>query len=127
MDIENKLFRKPSKIIDSLNQGQIDNVFRMHSVLWPMTDTTPYIEIQLINNQSDTLTITNKYAVLSSLPWTIEYKGQQIVTYDSQFTEYLKPKIPNDNKTHKNLFSGDLIYQLVREKIIKELKYSNSY
>jgi hypothetical protein len=127
LDIENKLFRKPNKTIDSLNQEQIDNVFRMHSVLWPMTDTTPYIEILLVNNQSDTLTITNKYAVLSSLPWTIEYKGQKIVTYDSRFTEYLKPKIPRDNKTHKYLYSGDLIYQLVREKIIKELKYSNGY
>lgn len=63
---------------------------------------------------------------LYNLPWTIEYKDNFFNTYDTRITEFLKGVLPRRFNYYDKLFAGELIFKLIEERIIDEMRYKNS-
>lgn len=124
LNIDHNLFLNPNKTIDTLSQQLVDTVYKTFSIYpFSFMYNEPYIIVDVVNTQSDTLKITSKYANLFSLPWTIEYNGQSFETYDPRITALLKTILPKDFNYYDKLFSGELIYRLIEQRIINEIKY----
>lgn len=124
LNIDHQLFLNPNKTIDMLNQQLLDTVYKTFSI-YPLSFmyNEPYIIVDVVNNQLDTLKITSKYANLFSLPWTIEYSGQSFETYDPRITTLLKKILPKGFNYYDKLSAGELIYRLIEQRVINEMKY----
>ncbi len=128
LNIESNYFVNPKKIITNLNQSLLDSIYKTFSFRIPFFEKKePYIILNLVNSSNETLKITSENSTLFSLPWTIEYKGQTLQTYDNRITEYLRTLLPKYYNYYDKLFAGELIYRLVEQRTINELEYKNGY
>ncbi|HYV92662.1 MAG TPA: hypothetical protein VE978_12780 [Chitinophagales bacterium] len=128
LSIENGYFMNPQKTMSNLNQSLLDTVYKTFS-LYPFSfeNDEPYIVLNIINNNSDTLKITSQNSNLFSLPWTVEYKGRSFQTYDTRITYFLRAILPKEYNYYDKLFAGELIYRLIEQRTINELEYKHSY
>jgi hypothetical protein len=123
LNIEGKYFISPKQAVTNLSQSLLDSVYKTFSFNTSLVEKNePYIILTLVNSMSDTLKITSKNSYLFSLPWTIEYKGEAFQTYDTRFTQYLRTLLPKHYNYYDKLFAGELIYRLLEQRTINELK-----
>jgi len=128
LEIENDLFKNPGQTLKNCGQSVFDAAFKVYSLfLFSSPDSEPYNILNVINNHSDTLSISNKNSDLFSLPWTIEYKGRTFWSYDTRITEFVRTTIGKESKYYDKLFAGKLIYRLIEQKIISGLEYKITY
>lgn len=92
---------------------------------WSFDSYEPYIKIELINENSESIKITSENAVLLGLPWTLEYNETKIYSYDNRITEFVKLIITPKSNYYNRLLGGELIYRLIEERIDEELEYKN--
>jgi len=124
INLDQNLFLDPKQTIAHLDQRLLDTVYRKFSIYpFSFMFQEPYMIVDVVNSQSDTLKITSKYANLFSLPWTIEYKGASFETYDPNITLLLKKSLPQGFNYFDKLFAGELIYRLIEQRLINEMKY----
>lgn len=128
LDIDNELFQEPGKTIDNLDQQLLDSVYKNlgNYKSYSQADEA-YININVINNNMDTLKIKSENAGLFSLPWTITYNNHSFETYDTRITELLRKTLPKGFNYYNKLFAGELIYRLIEQRIINEMIYKKGY
>jgi hypothetical protein len=123
LDQDNELFLNPQKTLQAPIQPLLDSVYRDFAFPYPYMENSPHCNIYVVNNNSDTLKITNKTSALYSLPWIIEHKNGSFETYDLRITEFLKAKLPEKFYSYHTLFAGELIYRLIEQRILNEMTY----
>jgi hypothetical protein len=128
LDLGHPYFSGIHSTIDHPDQRMLDSLFASYPppILY-FARNEPYLNLYIVNSNSDTLTISSENAVLFSLPWTIKYKGDSIITYDPEITFFIRSILPEDFNYHEKLSGGELIYKLVEERIIDEQEYKNGY
>ena len=104
-----------------------NSVFTKYEYFPSLNSSQPNIELQIINKNSEKLKITSKNASLFALPWTLEFYGTEILSYDTKITEFVKSIIEINSNYYDKLLGGELIYRLIEEKINNEIKYKNGY
>lgn len=126
INIDHPYFSGPGKIIDSLDQFLLNAVFKSDFYSGFFNDNVPYIILNVVNNKSDTLKITNKDAGVFSLPWTIEFNAETFLSYDTRITEFLRAVLPKNFNNYNSLFAGELIYRIIEQRIIDEMTYKST-
>jgi len=128
LDLGHPYFSGIHSTIDHPNQKMLDSLFAIYPPMIPYFQRDqPYLNLLIVNSNSDTLTISSENAVLFSLPWTIKYKEDSIITYDPEITFFIRSILPDNFNYQERLLGGELIYKLIEERVIDEQEYKNGY
>jgi hypothetical protein len=125
--LSNENFLNPKLVLENLTQEMFDSVYTKYEYSSIFNDSEPYIELEINNKNSEKLKISSHNATLLSLPWTIEYNGTKMLSYDTKITEFVKSIIEINSNYYNKLLGGELIYRLAEEKINNETEYKNGY
>lgn len=125
--LENPLFKEYKNVTSKINQDYLNSVFNQHYLSFLFENKKNSITAIFKNEKNEKVIISNVNSILYSLPWTIKYKGVTINSYNPNLTEFFKSILPTNFNNYEMILGGQLIYDLVEEKIIDELKYNNSY
>jgi hypothetical protein len=123
LNLDNELFLGPEKTLQTPLQQLLDRVYKDFAFPYSYIENSPHFNIYVVNNNSDTLKITNQTSALYSLPWVIEHKNGVFETYDLRITEFLKAILPKKFNSYDTLLAGELIYRLIEQRITNELTY----
>ena len=120
-----KLFFTPEKIIEEVKQHQAVIVFNK---LTPpfcslISNQTDQIKLIITNKDNKTVKISNKNSLLYSLPWTIEYQGVTMQSYNPSITMFINSIFPENFENHEMVTAGELIYKLIEQEIIDSIQY----
>jgi hypothetical protein len=128
IDINDSSFNNYKSNLTSLNSKLVVPIYEenIDPFLYQF-DNKPYFTMTIINEQNDTLSIDNKIAQYYSLPWKISLNGQKTISYSPQIAKFIKTIIPHDFNNYDLFIGGELIYLIVNEKIINEIKYKNGH
>lgn len=127
ISLDHPYFANFKTVTTNVNQNYLEAVFNGNYFLFAFNDQRNSIKVVLKNTKGKELIISNTNSVLHSLLWTMTYKGETINTYNQGITDLLKSILPKDFNNYEMLLGGQLIYELIEEKIIDELKYKNGY
>jgi hypothetical protein len=110
-----------------INQNYLEAIFNVSYLPFAFNGQRNSIKVVLKNTKGEELIISNMNSILYSIPWTITYNSTSANTYSQGITELLKSILPKDFNNYEMLLGGQLLYDLIEEKIIDELKYKNGY
>jgi len=119
-------FRKYKIVI--LKQNYISSVF--NQVYLPFIlrqEEIDFIELRIQNNNGNEIVIDNKKSKFYSLPWTITYDNKSMDTYNPKISELVRSILPTEFNNYGKLLGGELIFKLIEEELIDNLKYKNGY
>lgn len=127
-EIENKNFSNPNLTLENLSQKMLESLYYFHKYYPSNNDSRePFISIEVINKNSECLKITSEEAVLCGLPWTLEFKGDKVKSYDNRMTEFVKSLLKKGSINYNKLLGGELIYRLIELKVRLEMEFKNGY
>lgn len=121
-------FSTIDSVIIKNNFKYIESIYnRLNFTLPFINNQSNNLEIVIVNDRNDTLKISNESSLLYSLPWKIRLGGQSIHSFNPEITRFIRSILPTDFVNYQMLLGGQLIFELVQERIIDELEYKNSY
>lgn len=130
LSLSHPYFTNFEAVTTNVNQNYLESVFNENYFPFAFNDFNDQknsIKVVLKNTKGEELVISNTNSILYSLPWTITYNKVTVNTYNQGITDLLKSILPKDFNNYEMLLGGQLIYELIEEKIIDELKYKNGY
>ena len=127
LSLSHPYFTNFEAVTTNVNQNYLESVFNGNYFPFTFNDQKNSIKVVLKNTKGEELVISNINSIPYSLPWTITYNKVTVNTYNQGITDLLKSILPNDFNNYEMLLGGHLIYELIEEKIIDELKYKNGY
>lgn len=127
ISLESPLFKEANIITSQINQDYLNVIYNKYYFPFPFQEEKNCITAIFRNKNNEEIMITNTHSLLYSLPWSITYKGVTINSYNPKLNIFFKSLLPIDFNNYEILLGGQLIYDLVEEKIIDELKYENDY
>lgn len=128
IELTNPEFRDIQNQNSYLKQNYISSVF--NQVYLPFLlgqEEIDFVELRIQNNSGNEIVIDNKKAEFYSLPWTITYDNKSMDTYNPKITELVRRILPAEFNNYEKLLGGELIFKLIEEEIIDNLKYKNGY
>lgn len=127
LSLENPLFKNYEKVTTKINQSSLEAVINEGYFPLSLNRQNNSIKVIFVNEKKEELILSNKYSIHFSLPWSISYGETSITSYNPKLTKFIKSILPNDFNNYNMLFGGQLIYDLIEEKIIDEIEYENGY
>lgn len=127
ISLNHPYFTNLKTVTTNFNQNYLEAVFKGNYFPYAFNDQKNSVKVVLENTKGTELIISNANSIFYSLPWTMTYKRETITTYNQGITDLLKSILPNDFNNYEMLLGGQLIYELIEEKIIDDLKYKNGY
>ncbi|MEL7006371.1 MAG: hypothetical protein AAFN93_27135 [Bacteroidota bacterium] len=123
--LSHPVFLDPQKNITNLHPFSYAELYRKRYFPWnhPLNQERDHISVLFKNRKGESFIISNEHATLFSLPWTITYKGQTVISYNPEIATFLRDFIPKDFNNYHQLLGGDLIYRLLEEEVIEQLEY----
>ena len=125
--LDHPYFANFKTVTTNVNQNYLETIFNVSYLPFAFNGQRNSIKAVLKNTKGEELIITNMKSILYSIPWTITYNNTTVNTYNQGISELLKSILPKDFNNYEMLLGGQLIYELIEEKIIDELKYKNGY
>jgi hypothetical protein len=120
-DINHPYYQNPKETISNCTNTLLDSIYFYDISEEFLSQNKNHIDIQLINQQNDTLMVSNAYGLNSGFPWVYFFKRKRMDVYDEQINRFLLSFLP---KEHQNsLFFGELIFRIIEEMIISEYKF----
>ena len=124
IDINNNSFQDYENITKNANQSLISPTFKETFNVYPFQPRySPYFELSIVNEQNDTLWISNENSIQYSLPWKIKIRDIETFSYNPEITRFIRSVIPNDFNNYEYFLAGKLIYLIIKEKNIQEIEY----
>ena len=126
LSLEHPYFSNYNTVTANINQNYVEDIFNSNyfkNIKYAFNINRNNIKLILKNTMGEELIISNRNSILYSLPWSIEYNNVTIKVYNQCITDMLRSFLPNDFVNYEMLLGGQLIYELIEEKIIDELEY----
>ena len=127
IDLNNSVFKEYQILNSTIDSNLLFYVYDMNVLPLRINEKKNNITIILTNSNNEEVTISNENSYLFSLPWSISYNGIEQKSYNPNINEFMKSILPKNFYNYDMLLGGELIFLLLKTKIIEDLKYENNY
>ncbi|WP_299701666.1 hypothetical protein [uncultured Pontibacter sp.] len=127
LDLNNRQFDEYREVVKTIVPEHLERVYRDYDYDWSgFQEEKPALSMTVINNTGDTLSLHSAKAKHFGLPWTLQVGGQTAEIYDADISHFLRQILPSSFINYEKLLGGELIFELIRERIIDGLEYENN-